>query len=44
MLERDAIPDREETRAGVTDLELAVAAVLVGIVVVLASLVVPAIG
>lgn len=44
MLEPDALPDREGVRGRVTDLELAVAAVLVGVVVVLASLVVPAIG
>lgn len=44
MLGNDSIPDREGPRGRVTDLELAVAAVLVGVVVVLASLVVPAIG
>ena len=44
MLGRQTLPDRERPRERVNDFELALAAVLVGLVVVLASLVVSAIG
>jgi len=44
MLGRPSIDDREVTPDRVSDLELGLAALLVGVVVVLASLVVPLIG